>query len=146
MVSEQLVVFRLGNEEYAVSISQVKEIVSYGGATRLPNTPEYLEGIINLRGNVIPVINLAKQFGMARGNEKGTQVVIVEAAGREVGVVVDVVSEVLRIDSSAIEPAQTVQHVGEFLRGIGKLDGRLIIILELDKLFSDEEQALLTAV
>ncbi len=140
MASEQLVVFELGKEEYAVSIAQVKEIVSYAGATKLPNTPVHLEGIINLRGKVIPVVDLAKQFGLVRDMQKNAQAVIVEAAGREVGVVVDMVTEVLRIDTAAIDPAQTVCHAGEFVRGIGKLDGRLLIILDLDKLFSDEEQ------
>lgn len=144
MASEQLVVFQLGNEEYAVSIAQVKEIIRYGGATKLPNTPEHMEGIINLRGKVIPVVDLAKRFGLARGETDGAQAVIVEAAGREVGVVVDGVTEVLRIEDGAIEPAQTVCHAGQFLRGIGKLEGRLLIILDLDKLFSEEEQGIMT--
>ncbi len=146
MASEQLVVFHLGNEEYAVSIAQAKEIIRYNGATRLPDTPAYLEGIINLRGKVIPVVDLAKQFGLVRDRRDNAQAVIVEAAGREVGVVVDMVSEVLRIDAAAIEPAQAVRHAGEFMRGIGKLDGRLLIILDLDKLFNAEEQTRLTAV
>ncbi|MDR7866532.1 MAG: chemotaxis protein CheW [Sporomusaceae bacterium] len=140
MASEQLVVFRLGKEEYAVSITQVKEIIRYGGATKLPNTPDHMEGIINLRGKVIPVIDLAKRFGLVREKTDGAQAVIVEAARREVGVVVDGVTEVLRIEDSAIELAQTVCHAGQFLRGIGKLEGRLLIILDLDKLLSEEEQ------
>lgn len=139
MASEQLVVFQLGSEEYAISISQVKEIIRYGGATKLPNTPAHLEGIINLRGKVIPVIDLAKRFGLAQAARTSAQALIVEAAGREVGMVVDVVSEVLRLEDSAIEPGQTVSHAGEFLRGIGKLGDRLLIILDLDKLFSEEE-------
>jgi purine-binding chemotaxis protein CheW len=143
MASEQLVVFQLGNEEYAITISQVKEIIRYGGATRLPDTPPHMEGIINLRGKVIPVIDLAKRFGLTREKTEDIQAVIVEAAGREVGVVVDLVSEVLRIEESAVEPAQTVHHAGDFLRGIGKLEGRLLIILDLDKLFSDQEQDLM---
>ncbi len=69
MASEQLVVFRLGSEEYAVTIAQVKEIIRYGGATRLPNTPEHLEGIINLRGKVIPVVDLGKRFGLGRARQ-----------------------------------------------------------------------------
>jgi purine-binding chemotaxis protein CheW len=146
MASEQLVVFRLGAEEYAVSIAQVKEIIRYGGATKLPNTPGHLEGIINLRGKVIPVIDLAKRFGLIREKKADAQAVIVEAAGREIGVVVDIVTEVLRIEERAIEPAQTVRHGGEFLRGIGKLDGRLLIILDLDKLFSAENHGLMAAV
>lgn len=140
MASEQLVVFQLGTEEYAVSIAQVKEIIRYGGATKLPNTSEYMEGIINLRGKVIPVVDLAKRFGLARQRNEGVQAVIVEAAGQEVGVIVDEVKEVLRIEDSAIESVQTeITNSGEFLRGIGKLDERLLIILNLDELFSWEE-------
>lgn len=141
MASEQLVVFRLDNEEYAVSIAQVKEIIRYGGATRLPDTSEHLEGIINLRGKVIPVVDLAKRFGLAREKTDGIQAVIVEASGREVGVVVDEVTEVLRIEESAIEPARAVRHAGDFLRGIGKLEERLLIILDLDRLFTAEDMA-----
>lgn len=139
MASEQLVVFQLGGEEYAASISQVKEIIRYGGSTKLPNTPEYMDGIINLRGKVIPVVDLAKRFGLPRAKDGDVQAIIVEAAGREVGMVVNEVSEVLRIEDSAIEPAKTVSHAGEFLRGIGKMEGRLLIILDLDKVFSEEE-------
>lgn len=146
MASEQLVVFQLGNEEYAITIAQVKEIIRYGGATKLPNTPEHLEGIINLRGKVIPVIDLAKKFGIVRERTDGAQAVIVEAGGQEVGVVVDGVTEVMRIDDSAIEPAQTVCHASEFLRSIGKLDNRLLIILDLNKLFGEEERRAMKSV
>lgn len=143
MASEQLVVFQLGNEEYAISIARVKEIIRYDGATKLPNTPAHQEGVINLRGKVIPVVDLAKCFGMTRKKTDDVQAVIVEAAGREIGVIVDIVSEVLRIDDSAVEPAQTVHNAGDFLRGIGKLDGRLLIILDLDRLFSEQEHTLM---
>lgn len=145
MASEQLVVFQLRNEEYALTIAKVKEIIRYSGATRLPDTPAYLEGIINLRGKVIPVVDLAKRFGLARGKQDGMQALIVEAAGREVGVVVDQVTEVLRLDEGDIEQAQGACQAGEFLRGIGKVEKRLLIILDLDRLFSDEEQRLLQA-
>lgn len=143
MGSEQLVVFQLGNEEYAVSISQVKEIIRYSGVTKLPNTPSYMEGIINLRGKVIPVVDLASRFGLMLEKMDSRQAVIIEAAGREVGVVVDGVTEVLRIDDSAIEPPQTLTRTGEFIRGVGKLEGRLLIILDLDRLFSEEEKEIL---
>ncbi|MDT8903579.1 chemotaxis protein CheW [Anaeroselena agilis] len=139
MASEQLVVFQLGSEEYAVSIAQVKEIIRYGGATKLPNTPPHMEGIINLRGKVIPVIDLGKRFGLERARRGEVQALIVEAAGREVGMVVDEVSEVLRLEDNAIESAQAVTRVGDFLRGIGKTGDRLLIILNLDRLFSEEE-------
>jgi Chemotaxis signal transduction protein len=141
MASEQLVVFQLGDEEYAVQISRVKEIIRFNGAVKLPNTPAHLEGIINLRGKLIPVVDLGKRFGLARAKAAGAQAVIVEASGREVGVVVDQVTEVLRLEDSAVDPAQAVGWRGDFLRGIGKLDNRLLIILDLDKLFGGEDGA-----
>jgi purine-binding chemotaxis protein CheW len=143
MTSEQMVVFRLGDEEYAVSITQVKEIICYKGANKLPNMPDYLEGIINLRGKIIPVVDLAKRFRLIPEIAKGKQAVIVETMGLEVGVVVDEVTEVLMLDDSAIEPASMMIHAGAFLRGIGKQEERLMIILDLDKLFRQEEQELL---
>lgn len=146
MASEQLVVFQLGNEEYAVAIDKVKEIIRYKEATKLPSTPPYMEGIINLRGKVIPVVDLAKRFGLERELTEGKQAVIIEAAGQEVGVVVDGVTEVLRIDDSAIEPAQSVAYGAEFLRSIGKVGERLLIILDLDKVFSDVEIAIMREV
>lgn len=140
MASEQLVVCQLGSEEYAVSITQVKEIIRYGGATKLPKTPDHLEGIINLRGKVIPVVDLAKRFGLVRDRADGVQAVIVESLGMEIGMVVDEVTEVLRLDEAAIEPAQAICHAGDFCRGIGKLEERLLIVLDIDKLFDEEER------
>jgi purine-binding chemotaxis protein CheW len=146
MAQEQLVAFQLKNEEYAVSITQVKEIIRYGGATKLPNTPEHLEGIINLRGKVIPVIDLAKRFGLVQDKTAGLQAIIVESSGRELGMIVDQVTEVLRIEDSTIEVTPATCHAGNFLRGVGKLEDRLLIVLDLDNLFSEQEQQSLTSV
>lgn len=139
LASEQLVVFQLGSEEYALSITQVKEIIRYDGATKLPDTPDYLEGIINLRGKVIPVVDLANRFSLVRERTSNVKAVIVETTGREVGLVVDEVTEVLRIDDADIETTQTICHAGDLFRGIGKLQERLLIVLDLDKLLSEEE-------
>lgn len=139
MEEEQLVVFRLGKEEYAVSIAQVKEIIHYNGATRIPNTPEYMEGIINLRGKVIPVIELAARFGGAANTEIDRHVVIVETVGQEVGIVVDEVTEVIRLQEAVIEPAPTMTGNSDYVRGIGKENNRLLILLDLRKLFKKDE-------
>lgn len=139
MAEEQLVVFRLGKEEYAVSIAQVKEIILYKGATRIPNTPEYMEGIINLRGKVIPVIELAAQFGVEVKTGADRRVVIVETAGQEVGIVVDEVTEVIRLQQVAIEPAPAMTGSNDYVRGIGKENDRLLILLDLGKLFKKDE-------
>lgn len=140
---EQLVAFRLGREEYAISISQVKEIVRYSGATKLPNTPTHMEGIINLRSNVIPVVNLAKRFDLPAEEVKAKQVVILETAGLEVGVIVDEVTEVLMIEEENMEPAPMMDQQEAFFRGIGKLGDRLMLILDLDVLFDREETEML---
>lgn len=139
MAEEQLVVFRLGKEEYAVSIAQVKEIILYKGATKIPNAPEYMEGIINLRGKVIPVIELAARFGVGVKNGLERRVVIVETAGQEVGIVVDEVTEVIRLQQTAIEPAPAMTGNSDYVRGIGKENDRLLILLDLGKLFRKDE-------
>lgn len=143
MAEEQLVVFCLGNEEYAVAISQVKEIIQYKGATKVPNVPEYMEGIINLRGKVIPVIDLALRLDLAAGKAGGKRVLIIEAAEKEIGLVVDEVSEVIRLQDDAIEPAPT--GIGNsYIRGIGKDENRLLILLDVNKLFKSKELEAIT--
>lgn len=139
MASEQLVVFQLASEEYAIPISQVKEIIRYHGATKMPNTPEYMDGIINLRGKVISVIDLAGKFEISGKKSSSKQALIVEAAGQEVGLVVDSVTEVIRLEDNAIEVVNGIAQSSEFIRSIGKLDKRLLIILDLNKLFTHDE-------
>lgn len=145
MVSEQLVVFQLAAEEYAIPISQVKEIIRYNGATQMPDTPEYVEGIVNLRGKVIPVIHLAKKFNFPQGKNLDAQALIVEAANQEIGIVVDAVTEVIRLDENATEAVSGIAQPGEFIKAIGKVEKRLLIILDLDKLFSQAEMTAVKA-
>jgi purine-binding chemotaxis protein CheW len=137
--SEQLVVFQLALEEYAIPISQVKEIIRYNGAAKMPNTPEYMDGIINLRGKVISVIDLIEKFALAVEKGSDKQALIVEAAGQEVGLVVDSVTEVIRLEDNAIEAVNGIAQSSEFIRSIGKLGKRLLIILDLNKLFTHDE-------
>ncbi|MDR3589108.1 MAG: chemotaxis protein CheW [Negativicutes bacterium] len=141
MAEEQVVVFHLGKEEYGVPIRQVREIIQYQGATKLPGTPGYFEGIVNLRGKVIPVIDLAGRFAVA-GTKGQRQALIIENGAETFGVVVDAVSEVLRLADSAIEavPAQTTGD-RTYIRGIGKTGDRLLILLELGKLVDRDELA-----
>lgn len=139
MAEEQLVLFKLAQEEYAIAITQVKEIILYNGATRLPNVPEYMEGIINLRGNTIPVINLAQRLALtdvsSGGNKKA---LIIETAKQEFGIVVDEVTEVLILEDSAIEDAPEMSS-NDWIRGIGKAGDRLLILLDMNYLFGNEE-------
>lgn len=138
MTEEQLVLFSLGKEEYAISITQVKEIIQYKEVTKLPNTPKYMEGIITLRGKIIPVIDLAMRLELAPLKKSDKRVLIIETAGWEIGIVVDEVTEVIRLQDSAIDPWQTTTGNG-YVRGIGKKGNRLLILLDVDKLFGEEE-------
>jgi len=138
MAEEQLVLFSLGKEEYAISINQVKEIIHYKDATKLPNTPEYVEGIITLRGKIISVVNLALRLELAISKNSDKRVLIIETAGREIGIVVDEVTEVIRLQDSAIDPSPTATG-NDYIRGIGKEGNRLLILLDVDKLFGEEE-------
>jgi len=139
MDGEQFIVFTLGQEYYAIAISQVKEIIHYQGSTKLPNTPLYMEGIINLRGKLLPVIDLAGKFGIQAGNGQDRRAVIVEALGRDVGMLVDDVTEVLWLQETAIEPPPAICACRkEYIRGVGKDKDRLLILLELENLFADD--------
>jgi purine-binding chemotaxis protein CheW len=138
MAEEQLVLFSLGNEEYAISIIQVKEIIQYKGVTKLPNTPECMEGVITLRGKIIPVIDLARRLELATAMGNDKRVLIIETTGREIGIVVDEVTEVIRLQDSAIEPPP-MSTGNDYVRGIGKEGNRLLILLDVDKLFGEGE-------
>jgi len=140
--SEQLVVFELANEFYGVDISAVNTIIRMQEITEIPRTPEFVEGVINLRGSIVPVIDLRKRFGLPVGDiTKASRIVVVEAARQMIGMVVDAVVETLRLSSDAIEPPSPVVASldAEYLRGVGKQDDRLVILLDLDKVLSAKE-------
>jgi purine-binding chemotaxis protein CheW len=139
----QLVTFRLGNEEYAVNILKVQEINRMKEITRVPNTPAYVEGVINLRGKVIPVINLRSKFSLEnKENDIQSRIMIMDIQGITMGLVVDAVSEVLRIPSNIIEPTpHMASNIStEYIMGIAKLEDRLIILLDMDMLVGRPEE------
>ncbi len=145
----QLVSFKIGEEEFGVDILKVQEINRMLEITRVPNVPEYVDGVINLRGRVIPIINLRRRFGKDRAEHtKNTRIVVVELGGKVVGFVVDAVSEVLRIPKSVIEPPPSlVARTGtEYITAVGKLEDRLLILLDLEKVLSMGEKDQLQAV
>ena len=131
MASEkQLVVFDLAEEAYGVDIGAVREIIRMQDITQVPRTPEFVEGVINLRGKVIPVVDLRKRFGFeAEDATKDTRIVVVDIGGQDIGVVVDAVNEVLRVAAGAVEPPSSVITTAdsEYLLGIVKLETRLIM-------------------
>ncbi len=143
----QLVSFLIGNEEFAVDILKVQEINRLQQITKIPNSPDYVDGVINLRGRVIPVIDLRTRIGIARKeHDKNTRVVVVELDGKTIGFVVDAVSEVLRIPGSITEPPPplTANINSEYITAVGKLEDRLLILLDLDKILSFEEKSSIT--
>lgn len=139
----QLVGFHLGSEEFGVDIAGVQEIVRMREITQVPRAPEFVEGVVNLRGKIIPVLDLRKRFRLPAGEEtKNTRIVVATVAGRTVGIIVDAVSEVLRVDASAIDPTPEMvasRIDSTFLTGIAKLEGRLLIMLDLDRILSPQE-------
>jgi len=138
----QLVTFGIGEEEFGIDILKVQEIIRTMAITKVPNSPPHVEGVINLRGKVIPVIDLRSRFNMDyRQHDSQTRIIVLEIHGMIVGFVVDAVSEVLRIQSSTVEPPPAVVAgvESEYIKGVGKLDDRLLILLDLDKLVSMEE-------
>ena len=142
----QLVTFALGREEYGVDIMRVQEIIRFQNVTRVPQMPAFIEGVINLRGTVIPVIDLRKRFELgSAGNTAQTRIVVVNVGNRTTGIVVDAVSEVLRLAEDQIEPPPpAVAGIGhEYLRGVGKVQGRLLILLDIDKILTANEQGAL---
>ncbi len=133
----QLVTFRIGEEEFGVDILAVQEIIRMMQITMVPRAPEFIEGVINLRGKVIPVINMRTRFNKpALDQDSNTRIVVMELENKIVGFLVDGVSEVLRIPESTVEdPPPVVAGIGsEYIRGIGKLDNRLLILRNLDNL------------
>jgi purine-binding chemotaxis protein CheW len=137
----QLVGFHVGGEEFALDILRVQEIIRLQDLTRVPNSPEFVDGVMNLRGKIIPVIALRKRFGLDHvPPDKQTRIVVVEIKGTVLGFVVDSVSEVLRIPAATVEPPPRLGKVDqEYVSGVGKLDDRLLILLDLDRLMGETE-------
>lgn len=148
--SQQYLTFLLGGEMFAVGILNVKEIIEYGNLTEIPMMPAFIRGVINLRGAVVPVIDLAARFG-GRQSEVGRRscIVIVEVSEGEfqhdIGIMVDAVSEVIEIPGSEIEPPPTfgARIRADFIHGMGKVAGKFVIILNILRVLSVEEIALL---
>ena len=137
----QLVSFKIGEEEFGVDILKVQEINRMLAVTRVPNAPEYVNGVINLRGKVIPIIDLRRRFGMERReHDKNTRIIVVELSGKVVGFVVDAVNEVLRIPKGVTEPPPPIVSGvdADYITAVGKLDDRLLILLDLEKVLLDQ--------
>jgi len=139
----QMVSFAVGGEDYGIGIQTVKEVIKIKNITQLPKTPSFVRGVINLRGDVIPVIDLREKFGLPQEDYTDkTRVIVVELDGKSIGMVVDSVSTVINIAQNDIEPPPSL--VGglsaEFLKGVGKIGEELIILINIEKVLTAEEK------
>jgi purine-binding chemotaxis protein CheW len=145
----QFLTFRLEDEVFAIDITKVREVLDFTTVTKVPRTPEFMRGVINLRGSVVPVVDLRLKFGMSRTeNTVNTCIIITEVAVDSemvvLGALVDSVQEVLDLEPGSIAPAPRIgtKLRTEFIRGMGRRDDRFIIILDIDKIFSADELAM----
>ena len=142
----QYLTFTLGQEEYGVEILKVQEIKGYAAITPIPNTPPYIKGVMNLRGTIIPVVDLRAKFGLAATEYNQFTVIIVVRVGAKVmGVIVDAVSDVLNIPSTDIQAAPDfgAQVETRFISGMAKAGEKLVVLLEIEKVIGDDEIAAL---
>ncbi|SDC68876.1 MULTISPECIES: chemotaxis protein CheW [unclassified Candidatus Frackibacter] len=138
----QLVIFQLSKEEFGIEITKIKEIIRMKEITKLPNSSETFLGIINLRGNIVPIVDLRKKFNLEEKLTNKSRIIIIEVDGQNIGIIVDSVSEVLRIKSDEIEdaPDKIVGIRNEYLKGLAKVKDRIIILCDLEKLLTVEEK------
>jgi purine-binding chemotaxis protein CheW len=148
--TRQYLTFTLGEEHFALDVANVREILEFTSVTKVPQTPEFMRGVINLRGSVVPVMDMRLKFGMSITEKSVDTCVIVVEVSLEgettvLGALVDSVQEVFELEPEQIEPAPRIgtKLRTEFIRGMGKRDDQFIIILDIDKVFSSDELAIL---
>lgn len=138
----QIVVCQLGQESFGLDISSVYEIIRFQECTAVPASPAFVDGVINLRGRIIPVMDMASRFGQRRSETtKSTRIIVAGTNGMRVGLVVDAVTEVLMVSEEAVEPTPGVAsgYDAAYIRGIAKVGEELVILLNLGTLFGDQE-------
>jgi purine-binding chemotaxis protein CheW len=143
--TNEFLTFKLGEEEYGIEILKVQEIRGYGAVTRIANAPEFIKGVINLRGIIVPIVDMRLKFCMGDAEyNQFTVVIILNVAGRVVGMVVDSVSDVIALVPDQIKPAPEFGTTfdAHYLTGIGALEGRMLILLDIEKLMTGSDMAL----
>ncbi|MGQ6585765.1 chemotaxis protein CheW [Serratia sp. IR-2025] len=148
-VGQEFLIFTLGNEEYGIDILKVQEIRGYDQVTRIANTPAFIKGVTNLRGVIVPIIDLRVKFSQQSVSyDENTVVIVLNFGQRVVGIVVDGVSDVLSLTAEQIRPAPefAVTLATEYLTGLGSLGERMLILVDIEKLFSSEEMSLVDSV
>lgn len=141
-LTSQYVTFLLGNETYGISILKLNEIIAYQECTTIPNVPGFIKGVLNLRGIVVPVIDLRERFSMeTKAYDQFTVIMILDVSGRIMGLIVDAVSDVITLNKDDIKPRPNFSTgiSTEFIHGMGVKDSKFIILLDVDRLLSDEE-------
>ena len=147
--NQQFLVFSLGEEEYAIDILKVQEILGYENVTRIANAPDFIKGVTNLRGIIVPIVDLRIKFNLDKVEYDGqTVVIVVNVSDRIVGIVVDGVSDVMTLNPDQIKPAPElgVTMSSDFLSGLGSLENRMLVLVDIDKLLTSKEMALVEQV
>ena len=140
--SRELIAFRIGEQEFCVDIMAVREIRGWTRATPLPRAPGYMKGVINLRGAVLPIVDLGARFGLTTSEPTARHVIMVaRIGGRTVGLLVDAVSDIIQLTDEQVQPTPDVasDHVKTFVKGIFAIDGRMISLIELDRIVPESE-------
>ncbi len=143
MAEKQFVVFKLDNEEYGIDIMNVQEIGPYQETVKVPNVPKFIEGIINYRGSVIPIISLRKRFNMpVKEVDSDTRIIIINLNDKKIGFIVDEASQTIRLNEDNIDDTPEVisSIESKYIIGVGKLDKRLIILIDLEEILTDNEK------
>lgn len=141
----EVVTFKLGEEEYGIDIQKVQELRGYDAVTRIANAPEYIKGVVNLRGIIVPIIDMRIKFKLGDPTyDQFTVVIVLNIAGRVVGMVVDSVSDVITLTGDQIKPAPEMGSVldADYLIGLGTLEERMLILVDIDRLMSSDEMGL----
>ena len=142
----EFLAFTLGGEEYGINILRVQEIRGYEPVTRIANAPDFIKGVVNLRGTIVPIVDMRIKLGLGAATyDQLTVVIILNIAGRVVGMVVDSVSDVTTLSAEQVKPAPEISTSfdGDFLIGLGTLGDRMLILVDIDKLMSSSEMGLI---
>ncbi len=145
---KEFIIFRLGNEDYGIDILKVQEIRGYESVTTIANTPDFIKGVINLRGNIVPIVDLRLKFRLASAEYSDlTIVIILNISGRMTGIVVDSVSDVIALSDEQIKPAPRFDSSldAEYILGLGTLEQRMLILVDIERLMSNREMSLIEA-
>ena len=143
--SLQIVCFKIGNEEYGIDILQVQEIQKVPKILQLPFSPEHILGVVDLRGKVIPIVDLGKKFGMLANASKSSRIIIVDISGKRIGLSIDSVSNVIKIDTDKIDPPPPVVKgiASKYIVGVAKLKSGFVVVLDINQIFSLDELVVL---